>query len=358
MISIIGAGPIGSYLAYLLAKAGQKVALFEEHKEIGKPVQCTGIVTEDIDDIIKLDKKVIANITSKAKIISNDKEIVIDTKEIILYRDKFDKFLLDQAVKAGAKLYKGYKYERFDSNLIYFSNKKTFRTDILIGADGPNSKVARTNGMLRKREFYVGVQARVKTDAEHDTYKVFLDDYYPDFFAWTVPEDKNIVRLGIAAKNNPDLVFENLIRTQKINTKNIIEKQGGLIPIYSPKQRLQNKNVFLVGDAAAQVKASTGGGLIPGLKSAKILADCIINKKDYTKEFKKTVGKSLWLHLKIRDMLNSFTAHDYDILFDYINQKKIRGMLSRNTRENPLKLLIKMLVLEPRFLRFISKAKL
>ena len=43
MISIIGAGPAGSYLASLLRK--EEVEVFEEHDKIGLPVQCTGITT-------------------------------------------------------------------------------------------------------------------------------------------------------------------------------------------------------------------------------------------------------------------------------------------------------------------------
>ncbi|MEM4264021.1 MAG: NAD(P)-binding protein, partial [Candidatus Woesearchaeota archaeon] len=43
MISIIGAGPVGSFAAYLLAKAGFEVSIFEEHEKIGLPVQCTGL---------------------------------------------------------------------------------------------------------------------------------------------------------------------------------------------------------------------------------------------------------------------------------------------------------------------------
>lgn len=118
---------------------------------------------------------------------------------------------------------------------------------------------------------------------------------------------------------------------------------------------IQKNNIFLIGDAAGMVKATTGGGIIPGMKAAKTLCDCILNSKNYTKEFKKKVGKSLWMHMKIRDILNKFNDKDYGNLLKYIKQKRIKGILAKNTRESPVKLVIKMLFLEPRFIRFIRK---
>ena len=62
MISIIGAGPAGSHLAYLLAKKGRKVNVYEEHKSIGDPVQCTGLVRDSIKQLVDIIKDVIVNL--------------------------------------------------------------------------------------------------------------------------------------------------------------------------------------------------------------------------------------------------------------------------------------------------------
>ena len=102
-ISVIGGGCIGSYSAYLLSK-NFDVSLFEEHKIIGEPVQCTGIVTKKINDVIKLPKDVVVNKLKYAKVHSPDGNILkIKANDIVIDRAGFDKFLYKKAVDNGVK---------------------------------------------------------------------------------------------------------------------------------------------------------------------------------------------------------------------------------------------------------------
>ena len=99
--------------------------------------------------------------------------------------------------------------------------------------------------------------------------------------------------------------------------------QGGLIPIYSPKLKVQKGNIYLVGDAAAHVKATTGGGLVHGLIAAECLAESIIKKKgSYEQSWRKKIGKDLWIHLMIRNILNRFADKDYNYLIKLAGKKK------------------------------------
>jgi digeranylgeranylglycerophospholipid reductase len=49
-ILIVGAGPIGCYLARLLQTKTDKfdVTIIEEHEKIGRPVHCAGLVSKDV----------------------------------------------------------------------------------------------------------------------------------------------------------------------------------------------------------------------------------------------------------------------------------------------------------------------
>ena len=94
MITIIGAGPAGSYLAWLLAKKWKDVTLIEEHDKIGNPIQCTGIVTGSIEKFVKLRKDVISNRLNKVIIISKNNSTEVNIYEFLMWSDKFDMFML------------------------------------------------------------------------------------------------------------------------------------------------------------------------------------------------------------------------------------------------------------------------
>jgi len=115
---------------------------------------------------------------------------------------------------------------------------------------------------------------------------------------------------------------------------------------------IQKENIYLIGDAATQVKATTGGGIIPSLKAAHTLCNCIIKNEDYNKEFKKHSGRELLLHLKLRNILNKFSDKDYDYLLELMDQKKIKNILKKYSRDKPIPLVLNILLKEPRFLLF------
>ena len=176
MINIIGAGPVGGYFAYLCR---QEAMLFEEHKSIGRPVACTGIMTKRIFDLVKLDKNVIVNELDKVRVISGAKEVEfkLNEKEIVVDREGFDRFLLDKAVDKGARLVLGHKFIGCKNNQAVFKVKnalKRYKYDALVGADGPGSLVGRGAGLLKGRKYLVGKQYRVRMKNEDNVFIVFL----------------------------------------------------------------------------------------------------------------------------------------------------------------------------------------
>ena len=356
MILVVGGGPAGSYLAYLLAKKGEDVTIIEEHKEIGIPVQCTGIVTSSINKFIKLKNNAIANKLNKVIVISKNNRIEANTDEIVLWRDRFDQYLADNAVKQGVKILTNHQFISLDGKSVKIKDKKNSKIkkinyDFLIGADGVSSSVTKAAGLSTNTNFYIGMQAKVKLKIDLNKFETYFGSDFPNFFGWVVPESENIVRLGLGSFKNTKEYFYKFLK-KRTGKKEILSWQSGIIPVYNPKQLIQKKNIYLIGDAAAQVKATTGGGIIPSLKAAHILYDSIINKKDYNKEFKKTCGKELSLHLKIRNILNKFLDKDYDYLLKLMNQEEVKKILEKYDRDTPIPLVLNLLLREPRFLLF------
>ncbi len=358
MINIIGAGPAGLYTAFLLAKQGKEVNVFEEHSIVGKPVQCTGITTSHLKNFIEIKKGFLVNRVNTARVYSSKNFIDFKLKEenIIIDRTKFDQYLAEKAENAGANIFLKHKFIGYkkDEIVIKENNKiKKIKTKILIGADGPLSKVSKIINK-NKINFWTGLQATVKINTPKNIFETHLGSIAPEFFAWLVPENNKTARVGLATKKNINICFNKFLKLKNIKQKDIIERQAGIIPLYNPKLKIKENNIFLVGDAATQVKATTGGGLIPSLSSAKILANSIIKNKDYEKEFKKNIGRELFISLKIRNILNKFTDKDYNRLIELCKNKKIKIIIENHDREYPSKFMVKLLIAEPRFFYFLK----
>lgn len=355
-ISIIGGGPAGCYAGYLLAKSGHKVSIFEKKSKIGEPIQCTGLLTSDFDQFNLPMKSFLVNQFNNIEINSpNGKTAVIKQKEYLICREKFDNYLADLAKKAGAKIFLNHSFVRKERKNIVVKNKNGefgLDSDIIIAADGPLSPTAKAFGFYQEdRKNYFGIQAIVEGNFDAAAYQTFFGcNVCPDLFAWIVPESPTRARAGLAATKDAKFFFDKFIRKHDFEIK---EMQAGVIPLFNSKQKLKKGNCYLLGDAAGFVKATTLGGIIPGLKQAEILAGCINNGNDYEQEIKPLVRK-LKLHLSLRKAFNRFSDQDWDRLISYISQPKIQEVFEKYTRDNPVPLALNSLLKEPRLLYFVK----
>lgn len=263
MVSIIGAGPAGSYSGFNLAKK-YDVKIYEEDKEIGKPVQCTGIITNNLPREIYSEDYILNKIPEAEIIAPNHKSLFINlrNKNLVLDRSKFDCFIADKARERGVKIITNEKLIRLKDHELIFKNLRV-KDEFIIGADGPFSRVARDSGLFNKRKFIAAKQVRLKGKFNEDLVKFYLGI---GTFSWVVPENNKIARVGIASNKNLNIEFKKIL---KLEGGKIINKQGGIIPIYNPLSRISKDNIFLVGDAATQIKTTTFGGIIPGLIAAR-----------------------------------------------------------------------------------------
>src|SRR3989344_6711176 len=202
MITVVGAGPAGCHYASLVK---DDVTILEEHKHIGIPVSCTGIVTDSIKRVLDVPKELVVAKINTFRIVSPDQkkhiDIDLDKENIVMDRAKFDQFLMHKALDNGAKILTNHKFLSFKENgrkYVLKTNKKTILTDTLVGADGPTSKVAQSANLYGTREFLQGLQARVKSKGTPGVTEIRLG---LGEFAWVVPEDENIARFGVIGRN-------------------------------------------------------------------------------------------------------------------------------------------------------------
>ncbi len=352
MIVVVGGGPAGSFAAWQLARAGEQVTIYEEHALSGIPVQCTGLVTKVLWDLVPKDEEFLMNTLETVRVNSpNGSSIDMPLTEYVLNRASFDQWLVKQASSAGAKVKYGHRFLSQKGGVLGFEHKGQViheKAELVIGADGPRSDVARSAGLLKNRKYWIALQARVTGDFSQSVFETWFGrQWAPGFFAWSVPEAAGISRVGVGTMHRTRQYFDQIL---KHCGGKILDYQAGPIPIYNHKAKCSNEemNTYLVGDAATLAKATTGGGIITGMLSSKILADCLLNGKDYEKELK-PLRKELWLSLLIRKTLDQFSDEDYDKLIARMSKPKVKQILHEYPREYPSRFLLRLLMAQPKF---------
>jgi geranylgeranyl reductase family protein len=359
---IIGGGPAGLNLALKTAKRFS-TTVYEEHAKIGIPVQCSGIITDSIHSVLPeikkdLHKAVLTRVKHANIFAPNKKHFELNFKkpDMILQRDKFDQLLASKAKKAGAEVLTNHKLIDIKGDKLIILNKKTkkkkqTKADFLVGADGPNSTVARLTGLKPKNtEFYTAVQAKIKLFEKRGDHI----DFYPYIrdIAWVLPESDRVVGVGAMKRSNVLLPFKEFLKRFK---GKILEVKGGLIPVYNPNQRIEKKRTFLVGDAATQVKATTGGGIMQALQASNILANTLDTDKSYERECR-DLTKELKIHLRIRKALDRFSLNDWDNLINDCQDPTMKDILGTISRDQTRRIALNTITKKPGMIKYAIKA--
>ena len=218
--------------------------------------------------------------------------------------------------------------------------KKLFAFDNILGADGPQSRVAKSAGMFTNRRFFTAMQATV--ECKNDNAIIF----YPHIgqLGWAVPDSETTMRVGVAAYENCPKYFEQVM---KLHKGTVVDRQAGLIPVYDPKVQTEKGKVCLAGDAATQVKATTAGGIIQSLLAGESFAEHVQTGRSYERLWRKKAGFDLWLHLKMRQVMDRFNEKDWNKFVEAFQTPALRNALGEESRDEPVKLLMKIAVHKP-----------
>jgi geranylgeranyl reductase family protein len=274
---VVGCGPAGSRFARSAAERGHDVLAFERGR-VGEPLACSGHVSRDLWEFLDpgardalLQNEVYgarfhlggpgsdAHRFYKREAVSN----VID-------RVGLDRRLVELAREAGADVREHHTVtgveehaEGVEVTVSGPDGTETHAARMVVGADGPNSRVRRSLGLPEPGEILHGVLGFAETPDEEDYVDVHLT--VPRFFAWRIPRGEAGVEYGLAAP--PGDVTDRFERLQDAYGVELDERCSGAIPV-GPPDRVTGQRSLLVGDAAAQTKPFTGGGILYGMTAA------------------------------------------------------------------------------------------
>jgi len=345
-IGIVGAGPLGSFAAWKFGK-NNDITLFEQKKKITS--KHSGIFSTNILNYYKPPKNIILNKVKGAVLKINNKEAIIKDKKIraiVVNSQKFDENLFNEAKKVS--LYKNEKIEKVDliGKGVRLNN---YSFDFVIGADGPFSKLSKNLGIRQKNIFY-GLETIADCNFfDKKLVELYFEKKFSDFFAWIIPLNDSEAKIGVICKTHAQKKFSNFLKFLQIKKHRKII--GGAIPIGFYENFIFERLV-LIGDAAGQVKSTTGGGITLGMKSVNLLFKLLKNQqyclskkclvKNYYPVWKKEIGKELWLHWRIRKFLNKLNDRDYEELIELANTLSKR-IVRFGDMDYPSKFLIKVL---------------
>jgi flavin-dependent dehydrogenase len=218
-----------------------------------------------------------------------------------------------------------------------------------VGADGAASRVARAAGWPPVETVPL-VQAivRLPKDCPPDTTRVwFVPDDTP-YFYWLIPESAERGAFGVIGEQGRDTKqrFERFLEKKQLEP---LEWQGARIPLYRGwvpvRRQIGNGEVYLVGDAAAQVKVSTIGGIVTGFRGALGVAQALL--KNGPNQELGALRRELVTHWMIRRVLHRFNQNDYSQLVDLLDAST-RESLGEINRDESTRLLWNVVRRQPR----------
>ena len=388
-VVVVGAGPIGGFLAQRMCEGGATVLLLEEHAQIGRPFQCAGLVNPEAMRLTGLESTVLSPIWGARIHSPSGIPVVIgDNQEVRTWsvcRKLFDEGVVGAAKQAGADIWLSSKpvsaEEMDDHVLLSIASPKgevSVRCKLLCGADGAHSWVRRRFKMGRPKELMIGFQVEVTGyKGEQGRLDMYTGSgYSPGFFAWAIPSGET-TRIGTWSK--PELMgggsceqlLDRLLAeplwSERFSECREVGRFCGPIPSGLVKRPMRGR-VVLFGDAAGLCKPTTGGGIGPGFKQVEMLVPSLLrclNRDDFTEaSVKEVIGLLEPIRREqnraraLRDaFLTEMTDDELDGVFAVWSRPEVTELINQiGDIEQPIPLGIRMLKEVPEFRALAKKA--
>ncbi|MDR7423208.1 MAG: NAD(P)/FAD-dependent oxidoreductase [Armatimonadota bacterium] len=295
-VLVVGAGPGGATAAAACARLGLRTLLLEEHPEVGTPTHCTGKLSVHAFARFGLPVALAQASLRAAALYAPDgtrahvRRAALDS--YVVDRHPFDRFLADRAAAAGAEVLTGARARsvaREGGRLRVEVDRRGGRlvvvTPLVIDAEGASPVLPAQLGVAPRRTLVHGLQYEmdgVRLEADDAPELYFGRDVAPGFFAWIMPTGPGRGRLGLAVDprltRRPPLYFlERLaaghpVASRRVAGARVVRKLAGRIPILGLRRPTWTEGMLVVGDAAGQVKATSGGGIYFAMLAGELSA--------------------------------------------------------------------------------------
>lgn len=398
-VVVVGAGPAGCMAAKYAAKAGASTLLLEEHQEIGEPVHCAGLLSKRAleESELRSDGTFIAAEITGAVVRSPAAELLLESPvqhAFAVRRNRFDRALANASQDAGVEIrlasrVKGFQRAGGTLRLATATagGSDELRARVVIGADGVRSTIARAAGLRVTQRRLTCVQVEGAYETGTGTFAEILvgTSIAPGFFAWTIPlEAEGTARIGLcidktcAPQANPaHLLTQVLLRHPGITKRSGESRQcrtAGAIPLPRAPDLAgrwprtvsgaSETGILLVGDAAAQIKPLSGGGVYYGMKCGKLagavaaracLSGDFTLLNEYERRWRAELGKEIAFALKLHRLRCVLRDEDFDTIIRTLSEAELLHRLHEQGDIDYPSLVFRGLLLNPRILKLLPR---
>jgi len=345
-VAVIGGGPAGLLAAREICRRGLDLHVFEEDLEIGSPERCGGLLSLSGLERISAPKpmKYVLNLVRGAIFHSpSGHEFKLDARRwvaAVISRKRFDQMLGEEVEKMGGEISCRVRVrdvkrigESFDLDL----GEKRFSADWVIDAEGMSSKLMRKIlGFSTDRKRWIPiVQLTAQGHGLDPSFvHLYFKEYLPDFFAYLIPLNEEVGRIGVATKlKGLELRMRKFISEEFPRIK-VLRRISYAIYVGRPSWTELSERFIPVGDAAGHVKATTGGGVVMGglisMNMASALSELELGNdpNNYVREARR-VYRELKEIFHLRRLLENIPIKFYDEIFKLADDMSIGDCLRK-----------------------------
>ncbi|MFA6328070.1 MAG: NAD(P)/FAD-dependent oxidoreductase [Candidatus Micrarchaeia archaeon] len=306
-VHIVGAGPAGLFAGIAALRSGKSTLASEEHARVGEPEACSGLISksglEALRALAGVDySRAQINAITSAKIVCGEEAFAIKPKEetaVLVSRQELDALAAEKFVQEGGKLELGKKVAG------------DFAADCIIGADGPASLVAEKFGFPKIGSFVASMQGDFAYECEdaHCAALYLSAGEFPGFFGWAIPKNESEAKIGVGVgmpRHHPLAYYRRFLSRLGVKGKPSHEFAAVIPTSVRAKTAMTagKRCVLLAGDAAGQVKATTGGGVFFGASCGYLAGKDAGEPEKYEREWRAKYGLDLALHSHLRAALD------------------------------------------------------
>lgn len=339
-IVVVGAGPIGSYTAYLLADKGFDVCLLDEKTEIGKDVICAGVIGKEAFKHFDLPtKSILSRIDSATFFSPTKKKLEYIPEEVFAYivdREKFDRGILKSAQRVGVDLHLKQRVTTIEkkSSMYYtvVTSKRKYKTRIIVLATGINYVLNKKVGLGKPPQFLYGSQIELPISFSKSNVEIHIGTgFAPGSFGWVIPAGANTSRIGILLNRKTKPWLKKMLEHRlNISVAKLRDEELKTKPIaFGPVKRSVKDNILAVGEAAGQMKTTTGGGIFFGLICSEIAAEKITDTlrdgaslSDYETTWRSILASEIDIGILMRQIATKLRDADLENLFRFVKKNR------------------------------------